>query len=214
MRVLAVFAQLDLALGVPARVVAEHRDERQLAAHRGLEFGDVEADRAVAEHGEHRRLRLEHPRRERERQRRADRAGDAVDQAAARPEACSGPIARTRRRRRSARCRDRARRKGAARGTPRRDAAAWRLRGDRSPMRPAGCRARRALRRARRARRGAAGARARSASRPPAACRPRSRTRAARPFPALARSTSAASGSIAIKRHAGSNAGPARPLQW
>src|ERR1700759_5178660 len=78
----AIVAALDLALGVPARVVAEDRDERQALPHRSLEFCDVEADGAVAEHGEHRRLRLDHTCGKRERQSAADRAGDAVDQPA------------------------------------------------------------------------------------------------------------------------------------
>ena len=103
------------------RVVAEDRDERQVAPHRGLEFGEMEADRAVAEHGEDRRLRLLQPRGDRERQRAADRAGDAVDHAPPHRQHALAPIGRTRRRRRSAPCRDRARHKGAARETlPRR----------------------------------------------------------------------------------------------
>src|ERR1700738_225279 len=45
----AIFPELNLALGVPARVVAKHGDEGQAPPHRRFKFGKVEPDRAVAE---------------------------------------------------------------------------------------------------------------------------------------------------------------------
>ena len=208
----AVVAALDLALGVPARVVAEHGDERQAAPHRGLELGDVEADGAVAQHGEHRRLRLDHPRRERKRQRAADRAGDAVDQAAADRKHALAPL------REFAAVADQhgvgiALDEGAQRAEHfGRMQAARRLRDDAAPCgrpvvergarfgEPAGVRG--AL----------SAARASSVSRGAALRRRRSRAAAARPFPSRRARPAPASGSIAITRTSGSNAGPVAHL--
>ena len=153
-------------------------------------------------------LRLDQPRRERKRQRAADRAGDAVDQAAAHRQHALAPL------RELAAVADQHRvgialdDTGAARGTPRPDAG-----GPASARRccatpPAGCRARRGPRRASRSSRGvslAARAISVSAARLASATQPSSRRS---PFSVLARSTSAASGSIAISRTFGSNAGP------
>src|SRR5262249_9461635 len=89
---LAVVAQLNLALRVPARVVAEHGDKREPAPHRGLELGDVEADGAVAEHGKHRRRRVHQLRGHGEGERASDRAGDAVDETLAHREHALAPL--------------------------------------------------------------------------------------------------------------------------
>ena len=79
--ILAVLAQLDLVLGVPAGVVADDGDERQAVAHGGVELRHVEAERAVAHHGDDGRLGVGGARGDRERDRGADRAGGAVDDA-------------------------------------------------------------------------------------------------------------------------------------
>src|SRR6266511_1976964 len=88
----AIFLELNLAFGVPAAVVAEHGDERQVPPHGGFEFGHVEPDRAVAEHGKYRRSGLEEPGRERERERAPDGAGNAIDETPAHRQHALAPL--------------------------------------------------------------------------------------------------------------------------
>ena len=112
-----IVAALDFALGVPARVVAEDGDEGQGAPHRGFEFGEVKADGAVAEHRENGRTGLDETRREREGQRAADGAGDAVDEAAAHRQHALAPLGEFAAVADRGRCQDRVRRTVARRET-------------------------------------------------------------------------------------------------
>ena len=173
----------------------------------------MEADRAVAEHGEDRRLRLAQPRRDRERERAADRAGDAVDHAAPHRKHALAPLGEL------AAVADQ-HRVGIALDIRaqrakhfRRMQAARRLRRDAWPRRRGGCRARRALRASQPPSRGFAcaaraisvSAAARTSAMLPSASRPS--------ISCAARSTSAASGSIAITRTCGSKPLPRRPAR-
>ena len=90
----AIVAQLDLVLGVPPRIVADHRQQRQPVAHGGVEFGDVEAHRAVAHHRHHRALGGSAKRAASANgSADADGAGQTVDDAVRRLQARAGPLA-------------------------------------------------------------------------------------------------------------------------
>src|SRR5450631_850211 len=88
-----IVTKLDLVLGVPARIIADHGHERQTVTHGRVDFGAVKSERAVAQYRDDWRLGLRDPRRQRERQRRSDRAGDAVDNPMRRAQAGLGPLA-------------------------------------------------------------------------------------------------------------------------
>jgi hypothetical protein len=66
-------------LGVPARVVADHRDEGRSGAQRGVELKEVEAGGAVPQHRHHRRLGRGQSRAHGEGQGGADGPGETVD---------------------------------------------------------------------------------------------------------------------------------------
>ncbi len=89
----AVLAQLDLEFGIPARVVADHRDERQLVAHRRVDLGGMESEGSVAHARDHGRLGQRDASGERERECHADRARDSVDHAMRRGKARLRPLA-------------------------------------------------------------------------------------------------------------------------
>src|SRR5581483_8295438 len=65
-------ALLDLHLGVPPAVVADHKQELDAVTDGGVELGDVVAAGAVALEGEDARVRPRELRPDRERERRAD----------------------------------------------------------------------------------------------------------------------------------------------
>ncbi len=77
----AEIAQLDLVFGVPASVVADDGDKRKLIADSGIDLRSVEAEGAIAEHRDHRRVRFGESGGKCERQCRADGAGNAIDDA-------------------------------------------------------------------------------------------------------------------------------------
>ncbi len=88
----AVVAQLNLILGVPACIVADDGDERETAAHGGVELGHVKPEAAVAEDGDDRRVRARRLGRNRKRDRGADGAGRPVDQPIRRANDRLGPL--------------------------------------------------------------------------------------------------------------------------
>ncbi len=88
-----VAAQLDLVLGVPAGVVADHRDIGKPVADCGVDLRAMKTEGAVAEHRHHARSRQRELRRRGKGQRRADRPGRTVDHAMRREERRLGPLA-------------------------------------------------------------------------------------------------------------------------
>src|SRR5436305_14217091 len=90
--VLAVRAQLNLVFRIPSRVVTDNGNKGQVVTRSRVEFRHVKAERAVAHHGDDRRARFEDPGSERERNGRADRTGDAIDDALRGIEKSLGPL--------------------------------------------------------------------------------------------------------------------------
>src|SRR6266436_9483962 len=78
--VFTIIAALELALGVPARIIADDDNKGQLSAHRSFDFGHVEPECTVPHNGEYRRLTIKEARRQCKGQHRPNGTGDGIDQ--------------------------------------------------------------------------------------------------------------------------------------
>jgi hypothetical protein len=77
----SIVSELNLALGIPRGVVADHGDEGQRVAHAGVDFRHVKTKGAVSQDRDDRRGGVGGARRKRKRDRRADGARRAVHDA-------------------------------------------------------------------------------------------------------------------------------------